>query len=205
MSTRSKALTIPTQLARLFQRPALLVTESSAEYDGLFMAVAETIEPDDNIEWIGVGKYVSFVWEAVRWRRAKADIINMTFPEALMTVVEALPDSDDRADVAAHMVDDWYEKPQERQTVIDLLAKHGLSPDAVAAEAIALRSDELERLDRMLQQVELAAMAQLREIAFHRRASSWRPPNRLKEIIDQAGESLPLPKSKGDAHFWPAQ
>lgn len=189
------ALSIPAQLTALFARPPLLVTESASEYDGLFTAVAETIKPSDNIEWIGTAKYVGFIWDSIRWRRAKADIINMTFPEALATVLEALlPDSDDRADVAARLVDDWYEKPAERQTIVDILAKHGLSPDAVAAEAIALRADELEKLDRMLQQVEVASMAQLREIEFHRRASSWRAPNRLKDIIDRAVEPIQLPK-----------
>ncbi|HMF06756.1 MAG TPA: hypothetical protein VKE72_07080 [Methylocella sp.] len=189
------ALSIPAQLTALFARPPLLVTESASEYDGLFTAVAETIKPSDNIEWIGTAKYVGFIWDSIRWRRAKADIINMTFPEALATVLEALlPDSDDRADVAARLVDDWYEKPAERQTIVNILAKHGLSPDAVAAEAIALRADELEKLDRMLQQVEVAGMAQLREIEFHRRASSWRAPDRLKDIIDQAVEPIQLPK-----------
>jgi hypothetical protein len=47
----------------------------------------------------------------------------------------------------------------------------------------------------MMQQLEIASMAALREIEFHRRASSWRPPNRLKEIVEQvAVEPCQLPK-----------
>jgi hypothetical protein len=200
MSEQSKALTIPAQLNSLFNRPALLVTESPAEYDGLFTAVAETIQPVDNIEWISMSKYVDFVFESIRWRRAKAGIINATFREALCTVVESiLPDTDDRLEVAARLVDEWYEKPAERKAIIDLLAKHGLDPDAVAAEAIALRVGELERIDRMLQQLEIASMAQLREIEFHRRASSWHPPSRLQEIVDSAAEPIQLPKPDGPA------
>jgi hypothetical protein len=78
---------------------------------------------------------------AKRLRRAKAAIINTTYREALFRVLDTiLPETDDRSAVAARLVEDWYEKPLERKTVIDLLTKHGLDPEAACAEAMTLRA-----------------------------------------------------------------
>ena len=41
-------------------------------------------------------------------------------------------------------------------------------------------------------------MAQLREIEFHRHASSWRAQKNLLQIVDGVAESIPLQPSGGD-------
>jgi hypothetical protein len=206
MSRDPKTLTIPDELAAFLKRPPLLVTEDPAEYDAVFDSVAQTIIPVDRLEWLGVGRYVDFVWEAKRLRRAKAGIVNTTYREALFRVLETILPETDRSEVAARLVEDWFEKPAERKSVIDLLAKYGLDPESACAEAMALRAPELEKFDRMMQQLEVAGMSQLREIEFHRRASSWRAPNRLKEIVDgTAVEPFQLPKPDEATHVGPAQ
>jgi hypothetical protein len=206
MSREPKALTIPQELAGFFNRPPLLVTENLAEYDALFNAVAQAIVPADNIEWISMGKYVDSVWEARRLQGAKAAIINATYREALRTILESiLPDTDDRFELAARLAEHWFEKPDERAATVDRLAKYNLDAEAVCAEAMALRAAEIEKIDRMLQQIEIAGMARLREIEFHRRAASWRSPRSLMQLVDATAEPITLPAPAEEERMGPTQ
>ena len=206
MSNESNALVVPPEIARFSMRPPLLVTESRQDYDALFNSVAQTIAPTNNLEWISTGNYVDLVWEIRRLRRAKAGIINATRHEAFRTVFESiLPDTDDRVELAARLAREWYEKPDERTAIIDRLAKHDLDDDAISAQAFALRSPEIEKIDRMMQQLEISSMAQLREIEFHRRATSWRTPKSLSQVVDGIAEPIRLPPSGGDVHVGGSQ
>jgi hypothetical protein len=201
MSNQTNALVVPPESARFVKRPRLLVTESPHDYDALFNAVAQTIVPANNLEWIAVGNYVDMVWEKRRLRCVKAAIINATRIEAFRTVFESiLPETEDRLEVAALLAHEWYEKPDDRSAILDLLGKHDLDDAAISAQALALRSPEIERIDRMIQQLEISSMAQLREIEFHRRASSWRTPESLMQVVDGVAEPSRLPAPEGEVH-----
>jgi hypothetical protein len=194
VSSKSELPTIPVELATLFKRPPLLVTENPAEYEALFNAVSQTILPADNIEWISTNKYVASVWEARRLQGAKAALINATFREALQTILESiLPDTDERLELAAHLAEEWFEKPEQRPATVERLAKYHLDAEAVCAEAMALRAAEIEKIDRMLQQLEISGMARLREIEFHRSAASWRSPKSLTQLVEATAEPMKLP------------
>jgi hypothetical protein len=202
MSNESNLLVVPPEIARIVKRPRLVVTESREDYDALFDGVAQTIVPTNNLEWIAVGNYVELRWEIRRLRYAKAAIINATRLEAFRTIFESiLPETSDRDQVAAQLAHEWYEKPEERATIKDLLGKHDLDDDAVSAQALALRSPEIEKIDRMMQQLELSSMAQLREIEFHRRVSSWRTPKSLLQALDGVAEPLRLQAPGGGQHI----
>src|SRR5262249_55735760 len=152
--------------------------------------------PQNDLEWISTGHYLDDVWEIRRLRLAKAAIINMTRHDALRTILESiLPATEDQAETAARLAEEWYEKPDQRPAIMEGLGKHDLDDEAISAQALALRSGELKKIDRRLQQVEISSMARLREIDFHRRALSWQPPQRLKEIAaGSAGELIQLPE-----------
>jgi hypothetical protein len=114
----------------------------------LFDSVAQTIVPAHNLEWIAVGNYVDLRWEIRRLRYAKASIINATRLEALRTIFDSiLPETSDRDRVAAELAHEWYDKPDERSAIKDLLGKHDLDDDAISAQALALRSPEIEKID----------------------------------------------------------
>jgi hypothetical protein len=201
MSNESNALVVPPEIARIVKRPKLVVTESRQDYDALFDSVAQTIVPTNNLEWIGVGNYVDLRWGIIRLRCAKAAIINATRLEAFRTIFESiLPETDDRVQIATQLAHDWYEKPEERAAIKDLLGRHDLDDDAISAQALALRSPEIEKIDRMMQQLEISSMAQLREIEFHRRASSWRTPESLMQVVDGVAEPIGLPAPSGEMH-----
>jgi hypothetical protein len=202
MSNESNALVVPPEIARIVKRPKLVVTESREDYDALFDSVAQTIVPTNSLEWIATGNYVEMRWEIWRLRRAKAAIVNMTRYEAFRTIFESvLPETEDRLAVAARLAQDWYEKPDERTAILDLLGKYDLDDDAISAQALALRSPEIEKIDRMMQQLEISSMAQLREIEFHRRASSWRTPESLMPAVEEGAGPLRLQAPGSEQHI----
>jgi hypothetical protein len=201
MSNESNALVIPPGIASFFKKPPLLVTERRQDYEEFFNSVAQTIVPMNSLEWIATGNYVDQQWEIRRQRQAKAAMINTTRREAFRTVFESmLPETDDRIEIAANMADQWFVNPGERPTLLEFLKMHDLDDDAISAQALALRAPELEMIDRAIQRLEIISMAQLRELKFHRRASSWRPPKSPMRIVDGVAEPIPLQPSGGDVH-----
>jgi hypothetical protein len=136
----------------------------------------------------------------------KAAIINATRFDAFRAVFESiLPETDDRFEVATRLAHKWYEKPDEQPAILDLLGKHDLDDDVISAQALALRLPEIEKIDRMMQQLEVSSMAQLREIEFHRRASSWRSQKSLTQVVDAVAEPIGLPAPVGDVHAHAAE
>jgi hypothetical protein len=206
MSTQSNALVIPPAIARFLKRSPLLVTESRQDYEAFFDSVAQAIAPTNNLEWIQTGSFVDQKWELKRLRCAKAAIINATRREAFQTVFESiLPETDDRIGIAADMADQWFRNPSKRPILLELLKKDDLDDDAISAQALAMRAPELEIIDREIQRLEICSMAQLREIEFHRRASTWRASKGLVQVIDAVAESIPLQPAHGNAHVGGAQ
>jgi hypothetical protein len=65
----TNALVVPPEIARIFKRPPLLVSESRQVYDALFNSVVRTIAPANHLEWIAAGNYVDLAWEIRRLRR----------------------------------------------------------------------------------------------------------------------------------------
>lgn len=200
MSDESNALVVPREIARFLNKPLLLVTESQQDYDAFFNIVAQTIAPTNGLEWIATADYVEQKWEIKRLRRSKTAMVNATRREAFRRVFESiLGDTEDPFATAAVMADQWFADPNEQPTLLEFLKTHDLDEEAISAQALAMRAPELEALDRMIQRLEICSMALLRELEFHRRASTWRVPKRLMQI-DGVAEPIPLQPSDGDAH-----
>src|SRR5438105_7677049 len=193
MTEPSKAFTVPAEVRKFLTRAPLLITESREDYDALFTAIAQTIIPENSLEWIATANYVDSTWEKRRLRYVKASIINATRHDALRTILESiLPETDDRLEIAVRLAHEWFEAPDTRPAIMERLQKYDFDDDAVSAQALALRSPELEKIDRMMQQLEISAMAQLREIEFYRRASCWRTPKGLLQVVDAGAEPIGL-------------
>jgi len=64
------------------------------------------------------------------------------------------------------------------------LARYGLDEKAITAQAFALRSRELEKLEHMLASAELRRSSMLREIGSYRDGLSWRLRSGI-EIVDE--------------------
>jgi hypothetical protein len=90
--------------------------------------------------------------------------------------------------VADRNADEWYTCPETKEELIALLARHGLDEKAITAQAIALRSRELAKLEHMLASAELRRSAMFQEIARYRGLFSCR----LRYEIERLDEEVSL-------------
>jgi hypothetical protein len=174
----SKALT-------LFAKPSLLMTESAEDFASLTALLVQEIKPRGIIERIYVADIAHHVWEILRLRRCKAVIVNTAFKEALLDLLDRLtgtPEWGSSKKIEREaLVRDWFSHPKAKKEVSEILAKYQLDEFAIEAEAIRIRSEDLDRLDSMLTSAESLRNKTLRRIADDRD----RFAKQVREVSDQ--------------------
>jgi len=156
----------------LFAKPPLLMTESAEDFAALSAVLEQEIKPRGAVERIYVADIAAHVWEILRLRRCKAGIVNTAFKEALGDLLNNLegtttwttPERQQRE----ALIRDWFSEPRAKKEVSQLLGKYQLDEFAIEAEAIRIRSEDLERLDTMLTSAESRRDRALRRIADDR-------------------------------------
>jgi hypothetical protein len=142
--------------------------------------VTAAVEPADVIEEFWVRDVVDLTWEALRLRRLKAELLRSSTAKGLQKVLEPLVrlGSYDLANA-------WYARDYNaRQRVQELLEQAGQSTDAITAQTLAVKLDDVERIDRMLASAEVRRNAVLREIDRHRSAVAERLRTAAEQIED---------------------
>ncbi len=125
------------------------------------------MKPVDVIEEIWVHDVVDLAWEALRLRRLKASLMTVAAHEGLARVLMPLLDFSAASNLAAQ----WAARESGAVDRVDtLLAEAGISMEAIAAQTLAARIDDVERIDRMIMLAEMRRAAALRELD-RRRAS----------------------------------
>src|SRR5688500_4964099 len=146
--------------------PALLEGEDEAAYQKLLAQVTAAVEPNDVIEEFWVRDVVDLAWDAIRLRRLKADLLNASLANGLEKVLSPLVSFESRA-----LAESWYGRDKDAIKKVDrLLGQASQSMDAVMAQTFSVKLDDIERLDRMLANVEARRHLVLREIDRHRAA-----------------------------------
>jgi hypothetical protein len=151
--------------AALFGPPPLLQGEDAAAYDAMLERVAGAVAPADVLEEMWVRDVVDLTWDALRMRRLKAALLTAAAQEGLMAMLVPLLGYSG-ADALSNQ---WAARESGAVLRVDaLLAKAGLTRDAVTAQTLAARIDHVERIDRMIMHAEGRRAAALREIDRHR-------------------------------------
>src|SRR5262245_38647915 len=173
-STDPESSTTPASLPEragrlaLFGPPPLLEGEDTAAYDELLVRISGAVKPADILEEIWVRDVVDLVWEAFRLRRLKANFMATVAHEGLRKILETLIDWSDARDLAQA----WATRERGAVKQVDeLLASAGFTMDAVMAQALSLKLDAIERIDRMIATAEGRRNAILRELDRHR--TTW--------------------------------
>ncbi len=161
------------EVRALLGRPPVLISEDPSAYETMFANMAAAVMPRDAMEWILMKDCVDLSWEIRRIRLAKAGIVDVTRKEALRSILESILEEDertgrDRIPAADIKADGWYNDPSAREALLAHLAKHGLEEEAITAQAFAIRSRELEKLDNMLASAERRRYAMLQDIGLYR-------------------------------------
>jgi hypothetical protein len=95
----------------LFGPPPLLEGEDTAAYDELLVRISGAVKPADIFEEIWVRDIVDLVWEALRLRRLKANLMTTVAHKGLREILEQLMDWDDAQD----LTDAWAARERERR------------------------------------------------------------------------------------------
>jgi hypothetical protein len=173
MNTVPAKMSPPAAIESYFLGPPLLSTESPDEYEAMFKALAARLKPQDEIEWLLLGDYLHHSVQIRRWRKAAASLIEMMREDALRTVLQSVVD--DTVEDRDHWIDDyingWFKGGDVKQSVVNILRKHGIDEGYVTAQAMALRLPELEKIERMIGDFERRRTATLREFEYYRIAA----------------------------------
>ena len=145
--------------------PPLLEGEDTAAYDELLVRISGAVKPADILEEIWVRDVVDLVWEAFRLRRLKANLMTVAAHKGLPEILEPLIGWTD----AHNLAEGWAARQRGAIKQVDkLLASAGLTLHAVMAQALSLKLNDIERIDRMIATAEGRRNAILREVDRHR-------------------------------------
>jgi hypothetical protein len=161
--------------------PPLFKGENAAAYDDLLARVSAAIRPADIFEEIWLREFLDLAWEALRYRRLKAALVNGRAASGLAQVLQPLmlvraadagpaeADQDAARPTPHGLAARWAAHEREAVAEVDaLLASADLSIEAALARAFADRLEQVERIDRMIMSAEARRNAVLREIERHR-------------------------------------
>ena len=171
--------------ALLGPRP-LIDGEDGTNYDVILERISVDVAPKDFVEEIWVRNIVDLVWESIRLRHLKSQLLRAAAHEGLAWLLTPLLDwaSADRLSRQWALGEEEATAEAER-----LLGRAGLTIDAVMAQTLAARIDDVERIDRMVTIAEARRDAVLREIRS-RRAAFEQALRRAGQAIDAEFEDV---------------
>jgi hypothetical protein len=184
--TMSSVIGAPTEVVPLEERdffgpPPLIDGEDPAAYAALLARVTAEVEPKGALEDIWVREVVDLVWEALRWRRLKASLLQAAAHRGLEEILQPLAGYEKAKGLARR----WANRERKALKLVDRhLAAAGLTIDAVMAQTLALKLDPVERIDRMLAGAEARRNNALREIERHRETLAMALRQTAKDVED---------------------
>src|ERR1700720_1018404 len=130
--------------AALAAAPPLIAGEQQSAYDELVSRVNESLKPADVLEHVFIRDIVDLVWEVLRLRRLKANLMATAAQEGVARLLAPVLDEPARAarDFAAR-------RPGSAEQVEAALAQAGFGADHVAAASFKACLFDFERLERM--------------------------------------------------------
>jgi hypothetical protein len=155
----------------LKQRP-LVWGEAASDYDALFAAILEEVEPITTLQWLHVKHLTNLFWEIHRYRRLKANIINLARVDAVETLLTPLVvgrpatiqayEQEGKVRRVAHNLQFGNEDEQSaaRQTLI----KFGIKLDDVTTQSMVMSLPEVMKLDSLIASAEGRMVVLLREV-----------------------------------------
>jgi hypothetical protein len=164
--------------------PPLIAGEDHAAYDDLLARISAALQPGDILEDIWVRDVVDMVWDALRLRRLKTQLLTASAHEGMHAILRRFLDWQ----LAEQVAQMWALR--EKSAVVKaeaVLASAGLTTESVIAQTLALKIDVIERVDRMMVMAEARRNSVLREIDRHR-ASFARTARRVVQDVEDAEE-----------------
>jgi hypothetical protein len=122
-------------------------------YEGFLAAVIDERKPKTLPDWVYVYDEVTKLWEEQRLRRASAGLLRGEMFKALLYFLEQIA-ADGRLQKPGASRELAYKyfsnNPKEKQEVVALLAKYGITPVVLQAKAAQLNSDAVQMFEAMI-------------------------------------------------------
>jgi hypothetical protein len=161
-------LRIPEEARPLFGRAPVLSSESKIGYWSLVESIEDAIRPRDVIEWLIVKNMVDLTWNIFFYRGVEAGIIDVARMEALISILGSILPNPSSQDVRK-LAKDWFNpKSEARSMIADLFIEHQINVRHIDAEAVRLRSEPIEQIERMLASMESRYRQYYKDIYVHR-------------------------------------
>ena len=165
-----------------FGAPPLIEGEDASAYAALGKRISAAVRPNDILEEIWVRDFVDLKWETRRWRRLKSKLLAASAYRGLERILVPLSGFSE----ARQLSEAWARNETAAlKEVKHLLASAGLSVDAVMAQTLSIKIDDIERIDRMIMIAGARRDAILREIERHR-ASLGQALRATSDTVEEA-------------------
>jgi hypothetical protein len=165
-------------LGMLFAKRPLALGESEQDYDSLLVNVSAAVQPDDAIETLSVKDIVDLRWETMRLRRLQASLL-MSAARSILANLLRIEDAGLIDGVRVFTVPDLLKGIADRDDkaiaeVEKVLAGRGKDLDAILAEALVDKLDEIGAMERMIAGADARQSRLLRDIDRRREAFAHR-------------------------------
>ncbi|WP_295843926.1 hypothetical protein [Tardiphaga sp.] len=168
---RKSSLAFPQDLILILGDPPLLAGESRDKYDGLLAAVAQSIMPRTDLDWMFVRDIADISWQILRLRRIEVAAIELVQKEIVLEHLKSTRDASDVVEHASYRIfsardeaDRWARDPKARKKIDARLAACGISSDAVLAMAYDRAAPQLGSIHSRIAYCERQRSAILRDI-----------------------------------------
>jgi len=157
--------------------PAPLIEgDNPADYEAFQALCLAAIRPKDAIEHIWLRDFIDYSWEILRFRRMRAALIGSSRKEAVERLLkEHLPDGIFARDAAINLAQGWSASSEDHVSEVEELFKeHGLGPENIIAEAISIKIEDLERIEKLIAAYDHRRDKAIRELEKRRDALATR-------------------------------
>jgi hypothetical protein len=196
------AATFPSDVRELLGPAPITSFENAAAYERILGKLTEAVVPTDVVEWIWVKDVADLTWETGRARRAKAVRLTLARKYAAETIL--------KADSTKGSIDfDFLIATSQKASAIltgdkaelskftESLKRLGLTEESLGDLAYAEALNDVERLQRIIDNANARRDATLREIERRRDVLARRLREALQvsdEVVDAEFENVADPR-----------
>jgi hypothetical protein len=163
----------------------LIPGEAAQDYEQLLHAVINVMKPVDFLEKIWTRDVVDLQWEIIRYRRIKADAITYYHEGRCLerSAQAEISEREFRAKATKKEIAAYEARRLERSAQIGEETRAKLLKNDIAA-VVAFRIDALERIDRMVMNMEARRNAAYREAERYRIGLGERLRHATEQVED---------------------
>jgi hypothetical protein len=156
----------PAHTASAVAQATLILGENPVTYEEMRERLVATLKPSDFLEEIWAGEMADLVWEILRLRRIKANLLSGCAQEGMERVLHSVG-----VDTPFSTSTGWAAREsQAMRRAEGALSASGFTIDTVMARTLSERITDIERIDRMTARAEHRRNVSLQQIRRHRAA-----------------------------------